>query len=82
MRLSNQTVVTSSGSKFRSKNIRLATSDLAGNHGARSTCRTLGIARLNGFEIPVRRGARGVWFQLSPGVRYDAHGVGYNDFSW
>lgn len=73
MRLSGQTVVLSNGSKVSSKNVRIASLSLARDYGARKVAGTFGIARVNGFEIPVSRGPRGYWYQRARGERYSAH---------
>jgi len=79
MRFTNQTVITFNGSSVRSKNVRRATPflvELLGGAFLSSYRRKImGVARIDGLEIPVRRIANRVWKQVGEGLPYDAHGL-------
>jgi hypothetical protein len=83
-RISSQRIVLSDGSVAEGKNIRLASvftfSDLGGTYPTK----TVGTARVNGREIPVRRTCgRSRWEQAGDGVEYSAHAKpGYGIFEF
>ena len=72
-RVYGQTIVLSDGARVQNKNIRLATEALFSRFGGTGPTKTVGIARVSGREIPVRRTrGRSRWEQAGEGVFYSA----------
>ena len=81
-RIPNQTITLRSGEKVFGKNIRVCTQYLFECLGGTDATCTVGIARVDGQEIPVTRTrGRSKWVQAGVGERYDANGnSGYSFF--
>lgn len=72
-RIYGQTIVLEDGSRVAGKNIRLTTTNKFLDLYGTNPTRTVGVARVGGREIPVRRTrGRSRWEQAGDGVFYSA----------
>lgn len=72
-RIQDQKITLSDGTKVAGKSIRLCTPGLFMTIGGSAPTRTIGTAKVNGVEIPVKRTrGRSRWVQAGKGAYYSA----------